>query len=810
MTPLNPQFTSDTYNPHHQSIAAVPIDQPAPERCDENDSQKQQSPQMRQKASSASNNPLWLGGGHALGAWTQLHWEASIDPKKIPALIASGAPIDAQTDDGLTLLKYFIIKKDANALAQLLAAGANPLLVPKQEPCSPLVYALTQQPELAMALAEALPMGATGNFFAGGFSEVHFATTLPAVLYVMLSRGMRDSITDTGITALMLAVKNGELHAVKYLLGQRPRRESDSEFEKYLNNSEKAAGWSALSMACHRDRFEIAELLIRHGATLKNPLDEQAFFEFACEEKNFDLLKFLLKNSSATSRPQLADLLQRSLRLSWTEGVAELAAVVNLSTTDQIKLLNTWKNHPKAELLTAIAPAVGDAACSMAVLLKRPKLLDALVKHNDLDLLSAVLQFFERRKSFGFIIQSAISYMLDDDDPVFDDSQGKLLLEFVLKSQQLGALVSHPDTAMRLLQLSDRLKNYVLVTEIKGNHFPGSRFEENKIPFQPEWISDPIAVELLELKNSQSRTPLSSLVRTVTSYVYATDHVHTVDGAQLSNDLIFAVRADKDGAALDKVLDAHQVSAIIQQAVKPVLFGLMTQLYPDPAIRPEAICRFVIAYTFSTLKDNPRFNQHPAFEMMQSDPRWASMKQQVAAEIEALEQVGATIINTVVSVQLWQTLPDKAVELALESLSAANPVQFLTAAFRSLGALDVLADRLAQACINSVRNLQAQVSSRITSGKTSAYMQMQLKTLITQELEAIRQLPKLAEQLITSVSSIQGDLVPEFHDMFWWQRDLIYRAFGIKTEQDAAPGSLSLDKQGSSATPPSEDSESDA
>ena len=635
MTPLNPQFTSDTYNPHHQSTAAVPIDHPAQARCDENASQQQQSPQMRQKASSASNNPLWLSGVHALGAWTPLHWEASIDPKKIPALIASGAPIDAQTDDGLTLLMYFIMKKDATAQALLLAAGANPLLVPKQAPSSPLVYALTRQPELAMALAEAIPMGATGNFFELGLSEVHFATTFPAVLYVMLSRGMRDSITDTGITALMLAVKNGELHAVKYLLGQRPRGESESEFEKYLNNSEKAAGWSALSMACHRDRFEIAELLIRHGATLKHPLDEQAFFDFACEEKNFDLLKFLLKNSSATSRLQLADLLQRSLRRSWAEGVAELAAVVNLSTTDQIKLLNTWKRHPNAKLLAAIAPAVGDAACSMAVLVRYPKILAALVKHSDLDLLSAVLQFFERRKSFGFIIQSAISYMLDDADPVFDDSQGKLLLQFVLQSQQLGTLVSHPETAMRLLQLSDRMKNYVLVTEIKGNHSSGSRFEENKIPFQPEWISDPVAVEPLGLKNSQFSAQLSSLVRTVTSYVYATDHVHTVDSTQLSNDLIFAIKADKDGAALDKVLDVHQVSAIIQQAMKPVLFGLMTQLYPDPAMRPDAICRFVIAYTFSTLKDNPRFNQHPAFEMMQSDPRWASMKQQVAAEIEA-------------------------------------------------------------------------------------------------------------------------------------------------------------------------------
>ena len=163
-----------------------------------------------------------------------------------------------------------------------------------------------------------------------------------------------------------------------------------------------------------------------------------------------------------------------------------------------------------------------------------------------------------------------------------------------------------------------------------------------------------------------------------------------------------------------------------------------------------------------------------------------------------------------VSVQLWQTLPDKAVELALESLSAANPAQFLTAAFRSLGALDVLADRLAQACINSVRQLQAEVSSRMASAKTSASMQMELKTLITQELEAIRQLPKLAQQLITSVSSIEDHLVPEFHDMFWWQRDLIYRAFGIATEQDAGPGTPSRDNQGSSATTPSEDSESDA
>jgi len=66
---------------------------------------------------------------------------------------------------------------------------------------------------------------------------------------------------------------------------------------------------------------------------------------------------------------------------------------------------------------------------------------------------------------------------------------------------------------------------------------------------------------------------------------------------------------------------------------------------------------------------------------------------------------------------------------------------------------------------------------------------MQLKALISKDLEVMKSLPKLSEQLINSVMKVDSYLNQEFHAMFWWQLELIYRAFGIVTEQDLVSGS---------------------
>jgi hypothetical protein len=165
------------------------------------------------------------------------------------------------------------------------------------------------------------------------------------------------------------------------------------------------------------------------------------------------------------------------------------------------------------------------------------------------------------------------------------------------------------------------------------------------------------------------------------------------------------------------------------------------------------------------------------------------MNEKVQGEIESLEQVGAAIIDKMVYAKLWQTLPDNAAQLTVDSLTEVDAKSFLTLAFSSLGMLDAVADRLAQSCMHAAQAWRSQNQVSIHSGKTTEAIKMQLKALISKDLEVMKSLPKLSEQLINSVMRVDSYLNQEFHAMFWWQLELIYRAFGIVTEQDLVSGS---------------------
>jgi len=787
MTPFKAQFTSDTYNVLNQTNNPAPLNQPPQDETKGIEVQKQQPPQMRQRTSSASSNAIQLDDKCAPGQWTKLHLEAAYDPKKIPELVASGAPIDALNGDGFTLLMYFIKNPNAEAVASLLAAGANPLFL-CNENTSPLHCALSLRSDLAIMIVKSLPNDTKVNFLGGNLSELHEAVFLPEVLLAMLAKGMQDNHFGGYPTALCYAAQLGQSISVKHLLEYQQKHKSKSNFQNYLDGPGATIFPTALPLAIDSKHFDIAEILMHYGAKL-TPSDESRYLRDAMNLRDIALLEFLLKNSSASFKTDLSQSLNFSVSIGWVKGVAELAKAVNLSTPDQIKLLNLWKKNSDADMLDAISHAIGDAACSMKTLVEHPNILKRLVQHHDIDLLISVLKFFEHRDSFDFIIQSAISYLIEDIDGGFDSEQGEILLQFMLQPQQVPKAFKNDQTMMRLLQLSDRLKNYSLVTEIKQADSSASWLNQHKSSFHPEWISDPIAREFLGIRDGEYGGLTSNLIKTMKSFVFSSDYSVSTDGEQLANDLKFALKVENVDASLKKVFDAYDVSAFIRQALIPILQGLTSQLYPDPVNRNDAVCNFLIAYAFFTLKDNPWVNLHPAFTMMQSDQRWTSMNEKVQGEIESLEQVGATIIDKMVYAKLWQTLPDNAAQLTVDSLTEVEAKSFLTVAFSSLGMLDAVADRLAQSCMHAAQAWRSQNQVSIHSGKTTEAIKMQLKALISKDLEVMKSLPKLSEQLINSVMKVDSYLNQEFHAMFWWQLELIYRAFGIVTEQDLVSGS---------------------
>lgn len=734
-----------------------------------------------QQPTDTTPKPPPISGPCVNGEWTVLHLEASRNPDMIPALIASGASLDAQDSRGCTLLHAVHARKDAKAANQLLAAGANPLVANAQG-LAPLCHALADWPELAQPMADVIPVGAKENANILGFTEIHMAVWSPAVLYTLLSKGMRDNENFVGETALYLASSDGQQLSVKYLLGNRPAGESASEFLKYLDSRSKETGRTALGEACLKNNDEIAELLLRHGARIDHSQNKSSLLKVAVGKSNTRMVQLLLDHGAAEFESDIVDLLFKAAKGGQSEAVSMLGRHVSLSRDQQFKLLAKWGRSRDCATLAAISPLISLPVTNVKVLMESDSFLKIPFKEDSPELLIAMLEFFEQRDSFHYVIQFFISRLMDDHSSEKHADFGKALLHFALP--RFSRLSSDRETVMRLLQLSEQLKDYSLITEIKEKNFSGKWFADKKIPFKPAWISDPVSRELLDLKEAQDSSRFSTMLQTMTSLMSNSSHTYPPDGAQLSNDLIFALKSDSVGNALDEVFDTHRISALARQALKPVLQGLITQLHPDPAMRTDAICRYLIAYALSSLEDNPRFKQHPAFELMQSNPQWASMQQKVTAEIEVFEEVGTTILDTMASVQLWRTLPDKAAQLALQSLKESDAASYLTHAFQSLGALDVPSRRLAQASASAARHWRDQGGVVPSSGNLPQSEQLQLKTLIASQLSALRRLPSLPENMTSTVLNVESDLNTEFHAMLWWQWDLIHQAFGVDTTEN--------------------------
>lgn len=686
---------------------------------------------------------------------------------------------------GITALHLAVYRQDEEAVRDLLAAGENPGSC-KEPSLSPLGLALIVWPDMALALAEALPDGVHANAEENGDTEVHLAFDHPEVLYVLLAKGMRDSANHQGITALMLAAEQGALLSVKYLLGKPPGNGSDHDLSRYLNQREFIQGLNALGRACCNNHDKIAELLIRHGADPYRHPDQTWLLRCAVNFRNADLLRLLLAAGAAAHEPRLPDLLLRATKKGWAEIVEVLVKYVSPTHANQYKVMRNWLHSPKSETLTLISPLIPRERPSVNALMQTPRFLRAPFDAGSPELLQAMLEFFDQRDSFSYVIQSFISKLIDDQGATFNADMGRTLLRFVLP--RFSRLNKDKETVMRLLQLSERLKDYTLITEIKAlNSFAHGRTRIN-IPFDPTWLSDPVSLEFLGVKKAAgAKARFSNLLNTVTSRVAGRAEARAIDGAQLSDDLIFALKSDAVGDELDKVFNDHQLSAIVRQALKPLLQGLVTQLYPDPSTRVEAVCRFLIGYAFSRLADDPRLIRQPAFELIQSNPQWQTMKQKMEAEIEWLEDVAATIFGTMRSEILDTSLPDVIATLTLEAMNTASMETTLTAAFRSrLGLLDAPARQLARACVSASLHWQSSSAATSTTSASPARTDAQpaanteaLTVLIRQAFIAQKRAPSLPEEFLKVSMKIDGDLVEHFNNLVWWQMDMLAVALGI-------------------------------
>jgi ankyrin repeat protein len=680
----------------------------------------------------------------------------------------------------ITELHFAIHCRDEKAVRALLAAGADPVSCCDNS-VSPLAMAFTAWPEIALALAEALPDGAHANADENGDTEVHLATDQPEVLYVLLSKGMRDSANNKGTTALMRAAKKGELLSVKYLLGKPPGDGSDNQLSRYLDRRDLRHGMNALGCACSNNHMKVAELLVRHGADLYQHPPRKSLVAWASMSRNTDLLRFLLAEGAAAFEADLHVLLFQATKQGWTEGVEALAGFASLTREQQYELMGKWVSspNPTSATLAAISPLIPVDLPSVRSLMKNPRLLEVPFEAGSPELLRAMLDFFDRRSSFNYMVQASVSQLIDDGGKLTDADMGRTLLRFVLP--RVSRVVNDKETVMRLLQLSEQLQDYTLVTEIKALNSSGIWLARKNIPLDPTSISDPVSREFLGLpKSAESQTKISGFLNTLKLLVSAPAEMPAVDGARLSNDLILALKSDAVGDEIDKVFDDHRISAIVSQGLKPLLQDLATQLTPDASTRVDAVCRFLIAYAFSRLAEDWRLTRHRAFELTQSHPQWQAMKQKIDAEIASFEDVAATILDTMSSEMLGASLPDVVTRLTLEAMNARSMEASLRGAFRTkLGLLDVPALRLAQACVSASRTWQAGSASSTAASAGTQNGSDALTALIRQAFAAQTRVAHLPKEFVDVSRQIDLDLVDDFNNLVWWQMDMVAVALGI-------------------------------
>ncbi len=715
------------------------------------------------------------------GEWTSLHLLALRDPNRIPELIASGASLDAVNKDGLTLLHIAFFRRDADTMRQLLAAGANPL-IRHGIYGSPLAFALVTRKELAMTLAEAVPGNAKANVEEDGDTEVHMAVELPEVLYVLLSKGMQDSADGRGMTALMMAAVDGQLQSVKYLLGQRPKNEKESDYLAYINSTDNVYGMTALGHACDENHLEIVELLLKHGANLYHPSDQKSLLKVAADKGNIPLLNLLLENGAAEYEPDLTNQLFTFVKRGQSEVVQALGPYVTLNRQQQYKLLSHWAKNPQPKLLAAISRLITATVPSVRSMIEGRGILTVPLAQKSPGLLVAVLEFFDRRDTFNYVLQRYISIFLDGQGEGADTAMGKILLDFALP--RFSRLKGDRETVMRLLQLSEKLRDYRLATLIKDGHDSTSFFKSSAIPFNQKWISDPVMRDFLsDVPDSNPSSKGIWLGKKLISSVVPARQAINIDGANLSNELIFALKEKSISPALDTVFKDHKLSGLVSQTLKYALEGLVTKLYPDPATRSSAVCRLIIGYCFSTLSDSSGFTEHTATQLMKSDGHWESVKRKVDAEVDEIEGVGSALIGSFAESLSGKTIIPLITRLILDHLNNANAESELSARFQStLGLLDVPARRLAAACVSAGQRWQARLPSSAQSSRQSLNMpnvEAHFKQSIGQELRALKAQPKLPDQLAVGLSDVDLNLVPAFQQIVFFQQDLIERAFGV-------------------------------
>lgn len=219
---------------------------------------------------------------------TPLHWAAEADdPTIVQLLIRAGANVKAANRYGATPLMAACIAGNAAIVGALLRAGVDPNTASPDGETALMLAARSGNVEAVKAL---LARGADVNAREGLLQQTALmwaaAENHAETVKTLIEAGADvEARTDGGFTPFLFAVRAGQIDAVEALLaagadvnttlaappvspstGTAPAGQSEPPAGGPPRGSLRGAGTSALVMAVVNAHFELAALLLKHGA----------------------------------------------------------------------------------------------------------------------------------------------------------------------------------------------------------------------------------------------------------------------------------------------------------------------------------------------------------------------------------------------------------------------------------------------------------------------------------------------------------------------------------------------------------------
>jgi ankyrin repeat protein len=233
------------------------------------------------------------------------------DDAAVRALLTKKVDVNAPQADGATALHWAVYHEDVALVDRLLAAGAN-VMAPNREGATPFYLACVSGN--AEIMGKLLKRGAdvNGTFLGHGETPLMIAarTGRPEAVKLLVEAGAKVEVKETmrQTTALMWAAEQGHAEVVKLLVANGADINATSTVEEakkrrgvvYTQGEDQhTGGVTALVLAARQGNLEAVKALAEAGADLnKTSGDGSSAMVVAVQNGHYDIARYLVEKGA--------------------------------------------------------------------------------------------------------------------------------------------------------------------------------------------------------------------------------------------------------------------------------------------------------------------------------------------------------------------------------------------------------------------------------------------------------------------------------------------------------------------------------